>query len=426
MTNLLLTSKYRRGTTYSVSFPTVPTLSTLPRRVELLQEPYHHDVLIMEFSRPSEKWFALMRTGVPVKFSWTQGPISNNWVGYVSFIKKTVAGQIEELMEVHCIGSTFPLKDSTAKVFRDKSIPQVVEELVTSFGFKFVGEDNKVVFDQLTIAGHSYWEWIVEHAKSIGYGIFVDKMNFYFRPLDKLIDQNITNVPVLSMNSKQAGINNEFLDRTLDSFKVINGEHVEVEGQMRTNKFLGGVDPLTGKLILTKSSPKTVGENFKSAVNDVIFNDVEVTQVSSSQEISQSRADGSAHLGRLNMPARIACQGDPRIRPFAPILIQGTGRLTDGYWIASQVKHMFARLGDYQIEMKAGIDGTGYDTKVATRDGSQNTVGVINLVEALEGNVQINKNDTVVLNLVNPVVFETDQGWNRTPATWGYRFTGDK
>lgn len=426
MTKLLLTSKYRRGTTYSVSFPTVPSLSTLPRRVELLQEPYNHDVLIMEFSKTSEKWFTLMRTGVPVRFSWKQGAISNTWVGYVSFVKKTVAGQIEELMEVHCIGSTFPLKDSTTKVFRDKSIPQAVEELVTGFGFKFVGEDNKIVFEQLTIAGHSYWEWIVEHAKNIGYGILVDKMTFYFRPLDKLIDQNITNVPVLSMNSTKFGINNEFLDRTLDSFKVINGEHVEIEGQMRTNKVLGGVDPLTGKVILSKSSPKTVGENFKSSVNDVIFNDVESTKVSLSQEIAQSQVDGSAHLGRLNMPARIACQGDPRIRPFAPIIIQGTGSLTDGYWIASQVKHMFARLGDYQIEMKAAIDGTGYDTKVYTRDGAQNTVGVINLVEALEGNVQVNRTNKAILNAVNPIVFELNQGWNRTPATWGYKSTGGK
>jgi hypothetical protein len=329
-------------------------------------------------------------------------------------------------MEVHCIGSTFPLKESAAKVFHNKSIPQMVEELVTGFGFKFVGEDNGVIFDQLAIAGHSYWEWIMEHAKSIGYGVLVDKMVFYFRPLDKLIEQNITNLPVLSINSKQQGINNEFLDRTLDSFKVLNGEHIETEGQARTVKYVGGVDPITGKVLISFSSPKTVGENFKSKVNDVIFNDIDGTKVTSSQEIAKLMSDGSAQLGRLNMPARIACQGDPRIRPFAPVIIQGTGPLTDGYWIASQVKHMFARLGDYQIEMKASIDGTGYDKKVFTKDGAQNTVGVINLVEALEGNAQVNNSNTAVLNLTTPVTFESEQGWNRTPATWGYRFTGDR
>jgi hypothetical protein len=422
----MLTSKYRRGTTYAVSFPTLPSLTLVPRRVELLQEAYHHDVLILEFSKTSEKWFSLMKTGVPVKFSWTQGPISNNWVGYVSFIKKNVAGQIEEVMEVHCVGSTFALKDSATKVFRNKSIPKMVEELVTSFGFKFVGEDNGIVFEQLMIAGHSYWEWIMEHAKRIGYGVLVDKMTFYFRPLDKLIDQNITNVPVLSMNTTETGINNEFLDRTLDSFKVISGEHVEIDGQMRSVKLIGGVDPITGKVILSSSSPKDVGENLKSNVSDVIFNDIDPTKVSLSQEIAKAMSDGSAHLGRLNMPARIACQGDPRIRPFSPVIVQGTGSVTDGYWIASQVKHMFARLGDYQIEMKAAIDGTGYDKKVYTKDGAQNTIGVINLVEALEGNIQVSKNNTAVLTSLTPVTFEARQGWNRTPVTWDYRFTGDR
>jgi hypothetical protein len=426
MANLLLTSKYRRGTTYSISFPTIPSLTTLPRRVELVQEPYYHDVLIMEFSKSSEKWFTLMKTGVPIRFSWTQGTLSNNWVGYVSFIKKTVAGQIEELMEVHCVGATFALKDSATKVFHNKSIPQMVEELVTSFGFKFVGEDNGIVFEQLMIAGHSYWEWIIEHARRIGYGVLVDKMTFYFRPLDKLIEQNLTNVPVLSMNSKQFGINNEFLDRTLDSFKVIHGEHIETDGNTRSVKLVGGVDPLTSKIILSSSSPKNVGENFKSNVNDVIFNDIDSTKVSLSQEVAQAMSDGSAQLGRLNMPAKIACQGDPRIHPFAPILIQGTGSVTDGYWIASQVKHMFARLGDYQIEMKAHIDGTGYDKKVLTKDGSQNTVGVVNLTEALEGNVKIKKSNSAVLNALTPITFEAEQGWNRTPATWGYKFIGDK
>jgi hypothetical protein len=87
---------------------------------------------------------------------------------------------------------------------------------------------------------------------------------------------------------------------------------------------------------------------------------------------------------------------------------------------------MFARLGDYQIEMKAAIDGTGYDTKVYTRDGAQNTVGVINLVEALEGNVQVNRTNKAILNAVNPIVFELNQGWNRTPAAWGYKSTGGK
>jgi hypothetical protein len=424
MANIITSSKYRRGTTYTLSFPTIPTLSTLPRRVELLQEPYNHDILIMEFSQTSPKWFALMNTGVPVKFGWTQGNKSNTWCGYVSFIKKHVVGQREELMEVHCIGATFPLKERTSKVFLNRSIPSAVKEIVTGFGFKFVGEDNNIKFDQLTIAGHSYWEWIHEQAKRIGYGILIDKMTFYFRPLDKLIDQNITNVPVLSMTEKQVGIGNQLLDRTLDSFKVVNGEYVEDEGSLRTTKKVGGVNPLTNKVILSTVSPKLVGENLRSKPDDVLFEEIDSSQVSISTETSQALAEGAAHLARFNMPALVVCQGDPRIRPFAPVLIQGTGVLTDGFWIASKVRHMFARIGDYQIEMKISIDGTGYDTKVSTKEGKKDPVGMVNLMEALEGNAQVNKANSAVLTATSPIVFEAEQGYKRTPATWSHKFTG--
>lgn len=426
MTELITSSKYRRGTTYSVEFPTLPSLSFLPRRVELIQEPYCHDVLIMEFGQTSPKWFELVKTGVPIKFGWKQGSLSKTWVGYVSFIKKNVEGSRSQIMEVHCIGSTFSLKESATKVFLNKSIPEIVKEIVTDYGFKFVGEDNNVKFEQLAIAGHSYWEWIQEHAKSIGYGVLVENMTFYFRPLDKLIDQNITNVPVLSMNTKQWGIGNEALDRTLDSFKVINGEHVETRGNMRTNKQLGGVDPLTNEVIISISSPDAVGENLRAISNDVLFNEVDSSKVSNSQETAEVLSEGSAHLGRFNMPARVTCQGDPRIRPFAPVLIQGTGNLTDGFWIAKEVKHMFAMIGDYQIEMKAAIDGIGYDTKFSRKDGIQSPAGVVNLTEAISGNNQISSNEKVVLNGLKPTMLEANQGYKRTPVKWSNIFVGDR
>lgn len=426
MTNNLAPSKYRRSTSYTLSFPTLPTLETAPRRVEIHQKPYHHDVLIMEFSNVSPKWFGLMKTGVPIKFSWSQGSVTNYWLGYVSFVTKNVAGQIEELMEVHCVGSTFPLKERATKVFADLSIPDAVKQVVTEFGFNFIGDDNGVVFDQLTIAGHSYWEWIVENAKKIGYGVWVDKMDFYFRPIDKLIDQGLASIPVLGMNSKQFGINNQFLDRTLDSFKVLSGEFIEGLGTSRTIKKKGAVDPITSEVLLSESSPKDVGNKIKATVNDVLFSEVESSQVSYSSETIASLSEGAAQLARLNMPARIKCQGDPRIHPFAPILLESTGTLTDGYWISSEVKHMFARIGDYQIEMKANIDGTGLDARTVTKDGAKYASGVVNLNHALEVGFAGQKVLRSTLKLQSNFIKEDNQGYKRTPAVWWHDANGGK
>jgi phage protein D len=381
----------------------------------------------MEFSNSSPKWFSLMKTGVPVKFSWNQGSFSNTWVGYVSYITKTVAGQISDVMEVHCVGSTFPLKERVSKVFTNKTIPSVVQDIVSDFGFNFVGEDNGVVFEQLTIAGHSYWEWIQEQARRIGYGVLVDNMNFYFRPIDKLIDQSISSVPVLNTPGNQMGINNQVLDRTLDKFKVMNGEYMEDPLALRTFKTVSGVDPITSKMLTATSSPKEVGDNLRSEVSDVWFSEIRSDRVTNSTSTTEALSDGAAHLARLNMPATIACQGDPRIRPFAPVLVQDTGPLTDGYWICREVKHMFARIGDYQIEMKVSVDGTGIGLRTVARQGTTDVVGMVNLSEALKGNGVTSvtgKTSQTKLVMSTSLQKEDGQGFSRTPSRWSYVSNG--
>ena len=421
--------KYRRGTTYSVSFPTLPTLRLTPRRIEIHQKQYHHDLLVMEFSNTSPKWFELMRTGVPFEFNWSQAGLSNSFVGYVSYVSKNVAGQIEDVMEVHCVGSTFPLKERSNRVFSDVSIPKAVKTIVQEFGFNFIGEDNGVVFEQLTMAGHSYWEWIQEQAKRIGYGVAVHNMNFFFRPLDKLIDQSVTNAPVLEIDGTEFGINNELFDRTLDWFKVLNGEYIEDSDALRATKTVGGVSPLTGRMVSSTKSPSKVGENVRSNVSDVLFSEFRCDKVANSKVMADAMAEGSAQRARFNMPAMVKCQGDPRIRPFAPVVIQGTGPITDGYWIAKEVRHMFARIGDYQIEMKVTADGTGLERVTSIRQGTKNAVGVVNLEEAMRGDspiVSALKQSKAVLTSKTGVSKESGQGFRRTPAVWRHQSFGGK
>lgn len=411
--------KYRRGTHHELEFPTLPSVSIMPNRIELRQKMYSHDVLILKFAQTSPRWFSLMKTGVPIKFNWTQGTESRSWVGYVSFISKEVASQLASQMEIHCVGSTFPLKDRASKVFSNTTISSAVKSIVENYGFSFVGEDDGLVFDQLTIAGHSYWEWIVEQAKRIGYGVLVDNMTFYFRPLDKLLDQNFTSVPVLSQPGNQMGVNNQFLDKTLDWFKVLNGEYIEEPTALRTTKQVSGVDPATGKIVSANSSPALVGDNIRQNSSDVLFSEIRSDRVVSSYSVAKKMADGAAHLSRMNLPALVNCQGDPRMSPFAPILIQDTGDLTDGYWIIQDVKHMFDRLGGYQIEMKIATDGTGVDRVTTTRQGTNDVVGVVNLTEAMKSNGSSSvPSKSVVLYSKNPLLKEDDQGFLRTPNRW--------
>jgi phage protein D len=414
--------KYRRGTSYKFDLPTIPTLTAQPRRAEIHQKQYHHDILVLEFSQPADSWFEVVNTGVPVRFSWSQGPYSKTFYGYVSFLVRNAAGQIENTMEVHCVGTTFVLKSGVTKVYTNSTIPAAVKAIVTDYGFNFIGEDDTRVFEQLTVAGHSWWEWIQEQAKRIGYGVLVDGMNFYFRPLDALIDQNITSVPVLSLSTKETPINTQVLDRTLDSIKVLQGEHIEDSNNLRALKIASGVDPITGRFVRSEVSPASVGLNIRSSVNDVLFSEYRSEQVVQSNSSAISAAAGAATMARLNMPAKIKCQGDPRITPFHPVMVKGTGPQTDGYWVVKEVKHMFARIGDYQIEMTAGTDGIGNNLVTSNRQGTDTVVGMVNLDLAIANGVNMaaSGKDLVKLKLSSASNNMTGQGFSRTPATWVY------
>jgi hypothetical protein len=413
--------KYRRGTSFNVSFPTMPSFSTQPRRIDIHQKQYHHDVLIMEFSTFSSAWFEMLKTGVPVTVSWSQENYKNTFLGYVSHISRDIASQRENLMQVHCVAASFPFKQRTTRVFKNSSIPEAISTICRELGFGFTGENHGRKFDQLTLAGHSYWEWIVEHAKKIGYGVLVEGTNLSFRPLDKFIDTGVSNIPVLTMQGMDLQANSQFLDRTLDKITVLHGEHIEDAHALRANKLVGGVDPLTSKTFTSSKKPNKVGTAVRSTLNDVLFDEQRTEQVINNKADASIVAEGHAHMGRLNMPARIKGQGDPRIAPFKPVYIQGTGDFTDGYWVVKEVKHIMYQVGDYQIEALLVTDGVGKNQQSIVRRTDAGIVGAIDLATNIASSSKTSgafKKKTSQLNLKTAIVLQAHQGYNRTPAVW--------
>jgi len=414
--------KFKRESSFEVRFPTVPTANTPPRAMELRQVQYEHDLLTLTFLASSHFWFDYIRTGTVVEMSYGSSTALKSWYGYVSFITRTTSTAAENIMEVHCVGTTFPLKERATRVFYDKTIPGAVQEIVEEFGFRFIGEKDSRVFEQLSIAGHSYWEWIVEQAKRIGYGIVVEGMNFVFRPLDKIISQGVSTVPTLSFTQPEIRGDGMINSRTLSFFKVSNGEYVESSQNLRTIKSVAGVDPLTGLAVFESSSPATVGDNLRANVSDVLFNEIRGDQVVHDSVSGSSASSGAASLARMNMPARVVCLGDTRIRPFHPVFITGTGVETDGYWVPSEVTHSVNRVGMYQIKMTVGVDGTGFNAVSQERPGPTSLVGVVDLKEAISNGENINAlaKDSVVLSLPKPIINESVQGFNRVGARWQY------
>lgn len=420
MSNVFV-GKYRRGTGTNVSFPTLPTLTVQPRRIDLYQKQYTHDILVLEYPAESTLWFETANTGVPIQFTWRQDTLEKNWVGYVSSVVKNHSPQRANIMQILCVGGSFPLKERATRVFDSMTIPMVVQKIAEEYGFKFFGDEHAQVFPQLIIAGVSYWEWIQEQAKRIGYGIIIDGMNFFFRPMDKLIDMGFSSAAILSMGNAGAPFNTQFLDRTLDHIRITSGDYVEDGRELRTIKNVGGVDPISGEVILSNATPSTIGTNVRAETSDVLFSEYRTDRVIDGVSAAKSAADGAAQLARFSLPAVVKAQGDPRIRPFAPVFISGTGNLTDGFWMVKEAHHMFHRIGDYMVELKIATDGLGDSETTPFRNRVDTNVGQVNVEDAINTDgipSLFFELDSVKLEGTTGNRSQANQGWNKTPNRW--------
>jgi len=417
----IFVGKYRKGTNTIVFFPSMSfSLRVQPRRIDLYQKEYAHDVLVLEYQAESTAFFDMVHTGIPVVFSWNQDTLSKSWIGYVSTVSKTNSPQRMNSMVIVCVGSSFPLKARAARVFKDSSIPEAVEKIVTEYGFNFIGDNNSLKFSQLTIAGLTYWEWIVEQAKKIGYGIIVDGMNFIFRPLDKLIDLGFSNAAILSLGDATIPFNTQALDRTLDKFTVISGDNIEDSVNYRTIKNVGGVDPITNQQYLSKVSPAVTGTNLRDKTQDVLFSEYRTDIVAPNAAAAAAEAKGAAELARFNLPASVHGQGDPRIRPFSTVFISGTGNITDGFWMVKEVRHMFHKIGDYVTELKIATDGLGRTVETSFRTRDPSNVGVLSSDTLQNGKIPTLyfSMDNVKLSSTDMIIKEGSQGFIKLPQQW--------
>jgi len=447
MSNTPLVGKHRRGTTFSVLFPTLPSIKQQPHYIDLIQKQQKHDVAVIDYNHLNSDSAKLLKTGVPVQISWKQGVRTRTFYGYVSTVTQTKKAQGIIPAQVHVIGSSFVLKNRVNKVYKNKTIPEVAAKIAKEHGLRFIGKNHSRRFPQLTIAGHSQWEWLQEQAKRIGYGMYMEGTSLVFQPLDKLLDTKSTDVPLFQMWSKQIPKSYHMLDRTLDYIRVINGENTEFTNTHRAIKQVGGVNPLTGKTFVSNKSPSKTGKAIRKKVSATLFNEHISDQVVNSPTAAFDTATGTAHMARFNLPAKAEGQGDPRVHPYGMVYIQGIGDINDGHWVVKEVTHRFRYGGDYMVDLLIATDGTEQNSQGVTVDTTSMSpsktnprsndtaiAGTVNLNQILSGMSSFDstqslsklslagkarESNTTRLSVKTPFITNVgNQGYTRTPSRW--------
>ncbi len=415
--------KYRRSTSYKVLFPTAPSLKALPSSVELKQEKGCHDILTIKFKRPSLLWFEVLKTGTPVVFTWNQDGVVNSWFGYVSVVSKQTASQVEQDFKVICVGTSYVLKAKSQRVFKNSTITEAAEKIAKEFNFRFVSTPTSRKFETLSMTGQSYWTWLQQQAQRIGYVCFVKNGVMYFTTADKLMDMFISNSAVLQAEPNATASDTKLLDRTLDSFTILNSDYLDHDIlPQRTARVTSGVNPVTGQIFGAKSAPNKRGSGFREKETPVLLAAYSEEVVHSST-LAKHAAYEEARAVQFSTVAQVIGQGDPRIHPYSTVLIKGTGTETDGYWITASVTHTFYHTGQYSIEGKVLSDGLGKTIGTAVRRPDGNPHGTVNLTGAALSSLRANSTLPPIMSLKArvPILVESQQGFSQLGTVWSGR-----
>lgn len=415
--------KYRRSTYYKVTFPTAPSLKALPSSVELRQEKGCHDILTLKFKRPSVLWFEILKTGTPVVFTWNQNGVANSWFGYVNVVVKQSASQVEQDFNVVCLGTSYVLKTKSQRVFKNSTVTEAVEKIGKEFNFRVVTTPTSRRFSTLSMTGQSYWEWLQQQAERIGYVCLVKNGVLYFTTADKLIDTFISNSAVLQAESNATSSDTKVLDRTLDSFTVLNSDYLDHEMlPQRTARITSGVNPVTGQIFASRSAPNKQGKALREKETPALFAAYSEEVVHSSVSAKHASYE-EARSVKFSTVAQVIGQGDPRIHPYSTIFIKGTGAETDGYWITGSVSHTFFYTGKYSIEARVLSDGLGKTIGNAVRRPDGNPYGTVNLTTAALSSLRSNTNLPPAMQLISrvPIQVESQQGFSQLGTIWSGR-----
>ena len=406
------------STKFDVSFPNFPSFNFAPRSVRLVQEKGKHDIVEISYNAFSNFYYNALKTGVPIQITWSNEKSKGEFLGYVYSVTQTTQSTLSRNVIIKGIGTGFPLKETTNKVWVNKSASDIVTEIAKKLKLVPVVTPSKQVFAQQSGTGHSYWGKILELAEYIGYVTQVVGTELHFHPIDKMIDRFIASVPILSFEEPELNWGATYEGQTLERFKPTVGDHVEWYGHpSRKIKSVSGIDPVSGKIYTKEASPKSVGKNIRQSVNEALFVESHPTRIASSKEAAQEIANALANLARLSIPAEGSAQGDARISPYRTVDINGTGSTTDALWVITKANHFMTFDGRYTVDFQCVTDGTGNNVSSESRPGNLSSVGIRN--EDFELSTSTTSRPTSSkLSTPQPAIKKTESGFVNNPSKW--------
>jgi phage protein D len=345
---------------WKVVFPTVNiTTSYTLLAGELIQNEHSHDIFIIKI-KGNLKDRSRLTAGDPVELYWGINNKNSEWKGYVHSVEKQTE-LTTTYTRIICVGMSFYMKNENQRVMTNVTADRFARKIAKHHKLKAKTSKHPRIFPMISQSGQSDWQMLVRLAAQCGYAFRVENGYLIFKsykelykeskrnaPYFRYIDTpNISLTPMMSvfhfrplLSEKGPELDGASLNRTLNSMNR-KGVFKKAKYKPKYKKYK----------ISDQSVSRYVSEN-----PDPIFNKVITDEVSYSTSFSKNVLSSMAIDQGYRYQARANLLGDPHIRPYNVIYLDGLPDGTKGYWVVMGVNHKFGGSKSYEMEVIVGSE----------------------------------------------------------------------
>ena len=365
------------GGSFTVEFPEAvfdpQYLRPLGIRIE--QSVRMHDLITIRVRSRFIDWKSVLAPGTPVKVSWKSAfSKSRTVVGYVSYVRPMMTRTKYHDFDVVVSGASKILRATSQRVWRDKSVPEIVRQVAQEFGLNPIVENHSLRRPTTTMKGESYWEFLTRITGPIGFGLGADGVNLYCGSISSLAALNFDAAPVVT-SFGLAGVGAEELKYTvgMDTFSTSAG--LATESGMYTGDpgKAYAINPAGGTESIGEAKPGSATKRRRRTTSPNVR--IVTGKVSHTRSEADALARGIAENGLLAVDASLQCGGNPLLRPYAPVYLDIFEPSVSGWWIVKSVIHEFSpeKRGQYTCRCIVSTDSLS-DSDDAGPQGTLRTV----------------------------------------------------
>jgi phage protein D len=321
-----------------------------------------HDELVFSIVRPGRLTVATPYvSGLPIRATWGQQPYRGTFLGYVDKVltpSSMVGNEVHQrVMDVTCVGATFWMKDASRHVYAGHTADEVAKDVANRFGLACVADKHDFVWETLPVAGSSWWKFLVDLAKKIGYTLFVIDTTLYF--IDRRKTSGHVRAPQRYRLTRRP---TEYRDVLLFRPRVSAGGGVNAQPG---DHVVRGLDAMTGDPITVRS-----GTVARFGTTQVYTPQFERSVDSSAASLAEAKMHASAaeSAGLFTTIADMSVRGNPQLRAGGVIdlVVDEASTIYRGTWYILDAWHNVLST-QYTTNLVIGTDSSGTAPSIPTR-----------------------------------------------------------